>query len=233
MEAQRDAGPAAACRKLIVVGGGGFGREVIWLARDCGGAWDVAGVLDDSDEAQGSMLSDVPVLGRPADWMRFDDACFVVAVGAPRTRRRIVEDMLAQGSPRFATLVHPSVRMSSYVAIGAGSIVAAGAILTTQIVLGRHVILNLAVTVGHDTHIADFCTVAPIVAVSGHVAMEPGVEVGTGSSLRQGVRLGRGAMVGMGSVVTRDVPPGVLALGSPARAVRQLEPFQVTPPSAP
>ncbi len=46
-----------------------------------------------------------------------------------------------------------------------------------------------------------------------------GASVGANATLVCGVRVGEGAMVGAGAVVTRDVPPYALALGSPARVV--------------
>lgn len=212
-------------RPLIIVGGGGFAREVIWLARESRQAFDVIGCLDDAEGSQGKTLSDVPVLGRVDDWCHHADAAFVVAIGAPRTRRMVVQKMSARGTPKFATLVHRSVQHSAYVEFGEGAMVCAGCMITTQIRIGRHVIVNIGCTVGHDTVMDDFCTVAPIVAVSGNVHLHEGAEIGTGSSLRQGVRVGRGAMVGMGSVVTRDVADADLVLGSPARSVRPLDAF--------
>ncbi len=37
-----------------------------------------------------------------------------------------------------------------------------------------------------------------------------------------GVTIGRDTVVGAGAVVTRDLPDGVLAVGNPARVIRQL-----------
>lgn len=222
---QPTAPAAGAPQPLIVVGGGGFAREVIWLAREARQTFDVIGVLDDADASQGRSLSEVPVLGRVADWIRHPQAQFVVAIGAPRTRRAVLQKMLALGRPSFATLVHRSVQHSAYVEFGAGSMVTAGCVLTTQIQIHEHVIVNIGSTVGHDTVIEDFVTIAPIVAVSGNVHLQAGAEIGTGSSLKQGVRIGRGAMVGMGSVVTKDVEDADLVMGAPARSARRLDTF--------
>jgi len=51
------------------------------------------------------------------------------------------------------------------------------------------------------------------------VVIEDGVVVGGGAVIKAGVRLGRGSVIAMGAVVTRDVPPGKLVLGVPARVV--------------
>jgi sugar O-acyltransferase (sialic acid O-acetyltransferase NeuD family) len=210
-------------KSLVVIGGGGCGRGIMWLARDCG--WHVAGCLDDADRLQGQVLCDVPVVGRVEDWRRHGQHAFVVAIGSPRKRRDVVARMKREGDPRFATLVHPEVRKSRYVEIGEGSMVMAGSMLTTQVSVGRHVYITLNCTVGHDCVIGDYGTIAPLVPVSGNVAMEEGVEIGTGASIRQGVRLGRGCMVGMGSVIVKDVPANLFVLGHPARPVRALTPF--------
>jgi UDP-2-acetamido-3-amino-2,3-dideoxy-glucuronate N-acetyltransferase len=41
--------------------------------------------------------------------------------------------------------------------------------------------------------------------------------IGSGAIIMCGVTIGEGAMIGAGAVVTRDVPPGALVVGSPAR----------------
>ena len=211
--------------KLIIVGGGGFSREVIWLARECPEKWDIIGILDDNPDMGGQTFCGIQVLGNVAECTNYADVNFIVAVGSPRTRRTIVKRMQSYGDIRFATLIHSSVLKSDYVEIGAGSIITAGCILTTQVILGQHSIINLACTIGHDVVAGDFCTLAPQVAVSGNVVFGDGVEVGTGSTIIQGLLIGQGSFIGAGAVVSKDIPPAVLAVGCPARQVKTLEAF--------
>jgi UDP-2-acetamido-3-amino-2,3-dideoxy-glucuronate N-acetyltransferase len=49
-----------------------------------------------------------------------------------------------------------------------------------------------------------------------------GASIGAGAVILPGVTIGSGAMVGAGAVVTKDVAPGSLVLGNPARHVRWL-----------
>ncbi len=56
----------------------------------------------------------------------------------------------------------------------------------------------------------------------GDIVLEPGVWLATGVTVCAGVRIGHGTVVAAGSVVTRDLPPNVLAGGVPAKVIRLL-----------
>ena len=52
------------------------------------------------------------------------------------------------------------------------------------------------------------------------VVIEEGAWVGSGAYVSKGVRIGKGAVIGVGSMVTRDIPPFEIWVGSPARYLR-------------
>jgi sugar O-acyltransferase (sialic acid O-acetyltransferase NeuD family) len=212
-------------KPLVIVGGGGFAREVIWLASECRDQWQPHAILDDNPTTHGNSICEVPVKGPIDSWDKYPDAWFIIAVGSPRTKKVIVQRMEAKGKPRFATLTHPSVLQSSYVSVGEGSIIAAGSILTTQVNLGKHTIINLASTIGHDVVMGDYCTIAPQAAISGNVTIGDGVEFGTGSIIIQGVSIETGAFIGAGALVSKNIPSNVLVVGSPARQIKSIEDF--------
>jgi galactoside O-acetyltransferase len=54
------------------------------------------------------------------------------------------------------------------------------------------------------------------------IVIEDKVWIGSNAVVLPGVRIGYGSVIGAGSVVSKDVPPMVVALGTPARAVRAI-----------
>jgi maltose O-acetyltransferase len=57
---------------------------------------------------------------------------------------------------------------------------------------------------------------------SAPIILEENVWLGARVIVLRGVTIGKGSVIGAGSVVTKDIPPGVLAAGSPARVIRKL-----------
>jgi len=59
-----------------------------------------------------------------------------------------------------------------------------------------------------------------------------GASIGSNATILCGVEVGEGATVGAGSVVTRDVPPGAVVAGNPARVLRRVATRTGQPASA-
>jgi len=53
--------------------------------------------------------------------------------------------------------------------------------------------------------------------------VEKNASIGSSATVLGGVTIGEGAVVGAGSVVTKDVPPGTIVAGNPARILRKIE----------
>jgi len=113
-----------------------------------------------------------------------------------------------------------------------GAVIQAGANLgmtggtlcaATRITIGNNVTVGAnTVIVDTDFHPLDPTErrLKPSGGSSAPVEIGDDVFVGMNCLILKGVTIGRGSVVGAGSVVTRDVPPYVVAAGSPARIVR-------------
>jgi sugar O-acyltransferase (sialic acid O-acetyltransferase NeuD family) len=211
-------------RRIVIIGAGGFGREVLELVDDINAAersprWAVVGVLDDgSPDADLLAQLETTHLGPIASIQQLDaDVAHVIAIGSCSARAAVDANCVAW-ERRPATLVHPSAVVGRRsVEIGEGSIICAHSSVTTNVRLGRHVHLNPHVSIGHDCSVGDHTTLTPQAAIAGHVRIGTRVFVGTGAVVGPGVDVGDDVLVGAGAVVIRDVGPGATVTGVPAR----------------
>ncbi|MGE7110725.1 acetyltransferase [Lysinibacillus sp. NPDC047702] len=210
-------------RNIVVYGSGGFAREVVHLIEninELNDEWNVLGYLDDNELNHGLIINELPVLGG-AEWLENNDIVYVViGIGAPNTKKAIVQKLKKYSNVRYPNLIHPTVKISRFNQLGEGNIICEGNILTTNIILDNFVILNLNCTIGHDVHIKNFSTVLPNSSISGNVMLGECVDFGTNATIIQGITIGQGTIVGAGAVVVKDLPANCTAVGAPAKPIK-------------
>lgn len=211
-------------KDIVIIGAGGFGREVAWLIEEINKTekeWNIIGFVDDNEAIQGEHINGYKVIGN-IEWLKNQELNVVSAIGDPIVKKKVL-NRISNSKNKYPILIHPSVICSDIVNIGDGSIICAGTIITVNIEIGKHVIINLDCTVGHDAVIGDFSTVLPSVNVSGFARVEECVNIGTGSTIIQGVSVGENTIIGAGAVVVKNLPANCTAIGIPAKPIKFYE----------
>lgn len=208
-------------KDIVIIGAGGFGREVAWLIEDINKInekWNIIGFVDDNESIQGTEINGYKVVGN-VEWLKHQEVNVVNAIGDSIVKKKVME-RLKDSKNTYPVLIHPSVIYSDRVVFGEGSIICAGNIITVDIEIGKHVIINLDCTIGHDAVLGNYTTVLPSVNVSGSVVTKDCVNVGTGSTIIQGITIGENTVVGAGAVVVKDLPANCTAVGAPAKPIK-------------
>lgn len=213
-------------RQLLIAGAGGFARETaaaVYAINEQRPTWHLLGLLDDNAALHGQRRSGLNILGGLEVARAHPEAAVVVCVGNPRnyTARKQVVERLALPQERYATIVHPSVEAGAGCTFGPGSVLLAQVALTADVSVGAHVAVMPQTVLTHDDVVHDYATIASGVRLGGSVSVAQGAYIGAGALIRESVRIGAWAQVGLGSVVLRDVPPGEVWVGNPARYLRE------------
>lgn len=209
-------------RHLVIVGAGGFGREMFGAAREAvgyGTDFDIRGFLDARADALAGFEGYPPVIGDPETYVPQADDVFVTALGGLESRRRCAAAVESHGG-KFVAVIHRTAFLGPNVTVGEGAFIAPNAVLTADVTVGRHACVFHMSSVGHDTVLGDFSHVYAQCAVGGSVELGEGAIVYPGAVVMPRRRIGRDAVVGAGSTVVLNVPDGVTVFGSPAAPVK-------------
>lgn len=209
--------------RTIIVGAGGFGRELINWARDChaaGSLPQIAGLLDDDASVLDGFSYGVGLLGTAVDFTPEPGDQLLMAIGTPAVKKRVA-NMLSVRGGQFATMIHPKAVVAGSARIGEGSILCPLSLVSADAVVGRLCTINAISSVGHDVRLGDHSTLSAHVDLTGSVVVGSEVLIGTGAKVLPKVRIGENAIVGAGSVVYRNVPSGASVFTAPAKTLRR------------
>ena len=207
--------PPPECRRILIVGAGGFGREVrCWI----GDTWPelAAGGVGflDADVSRGGAHG--PIVGDPESYEPLPGDGFVLGIGIPWVRRRVTENLAARGA-RFLTLVHPTAVVAPSAIIGEGTIVCPHTLVSADAMLGRCVLVNYHASVAHDAGVGDYAVLAPYATLGGFARVGADVFLGLHASVGPGRRVGDRCKVSANSCALADVPADTLVYGVPGR----------------
>ncbi|MBJ7596319.1 MAG: N-acetyltransferase [Candidatus Dormibacteraeota bacterium] len=179
------------------------------------------------DLGEGVEVDDFCVLGRPGQSTH------------PGTRTTIGRD----GLLRSHTVIYAGVRIGDrfqsghgvlireFTRIGDDCSIGTSSVIEFSVVIGDRVRLHSLCFVPEHSVLEDACWLGPGVVLTNSrypasvrskqtlspVHVGTGARIGANVTVLPGVTIGSGAFVGAASVVTHDVPPRMLVVGSPAR----------------
>lgn len=146
-----------------------------------------------------------------------DDEEGLICIGNNRRRSELIRQL----SPTLGTAIHPSALISPSASIGVGTMIFHGSKVQAATLVGKAVIVNTGGSIDHDCVIGDYAHIAPNVTLCGYVNVGEGANIGAASVVIPGVKIGKWATLGAGAVVVSDIPDYSVAVGCPARVIKQ------------
>ncbi|MFC3852766.1 NeuD/PglB/VioB family sugar acetyltransferase [Salinispirillum marinum] len=145
-----------------------------------------------------------------------------IAIGEPATRLKLYNKIKEEKSSKLElkTIISKDAFVSEFATVGEGCIIAPFCSIQSTALIGNNVAINTAAIVGHDVVVGESAVISSQVNIGGGVKVGRESYIGMGALIREGINIGSNVIVGMGSVVHRDIPDGVIAMGNPARPLK-------------
>ena len=207
-------------KEIILLGAGGHAAVILDILKAQianGEAIKIKGLLDDSNKKE---WMGYPVLGSTLEANDFNEenTYFIIAIGSNKMRDKLSKKY---SHLKFFTAIHPSAIIGSQVNIGAGTVVMPNVVINANSQIGEHVIINTGTIVEHDNSIGDYVHLSPNATLCGTVRVKPLTHIGAGATVIQGKMIGSQSMIGAGATVITDIPDQVVAVGTPAKVIKQ------------
>lgn len=207
-------------RKILIIGAGGFGRELLQWIKEINNVkpvWEIVGFLDDNLEALDKVACDYKIVGTISEWQPQEDEDFAMAVGSPELKEKISKEMKEKGA-HFPAVIHPTATLTDFSRYGEGLVMFPYSKLSVNSSVGDFVTV-LSSGIGHDVRIGDYTTVSGMCSILRNVRIGNKVFVAAGVSIAQDIHVGDECYLGLGSVILKDVPEKTKTFGNPARFV--------------
>jgi sugar O-acyltransferase (sialic acid O-acetyltransferase NeuD family) len=204
---------------LIIVGAGGFGRELLQWIKDINkvhDTWRILGFIDDNLNALDNYKCDYKVIGSIKDW-KPNNEYYACAIANPDVKMKVVTMLKAKGA-KFASIIHPMAYIGDFNKIGEGFIAYPNAGVNVNVKIGDFVTL-LGSGVGHDAVIGDYTTISSYCDITGGVKIGKKVFIGSHVTIVPNRIIGDEAYIGAGSVVIGNVKEKTKVFGNPARKI--------------
>lgn len=191
---------------IIILGAAGLAKEFSLYVKRAYPNYKNFIFVNDLDDGQTSIEINGIIYPVIKNWEFEYKYPFIVAVGSPNIKEKLVNKAISSGLLPHPTIIDPSshILMDSS-NFGYGGMISPGCVVTTNVKLGNFVTLNLNTTVGHDTNIGDYCTTNPGVHISGQCEIGKKNEFGTGCIVRDRLTIGNNKTFGAQSAVVKNI----------------------------
>jgi len=210
---------------MLVIGAKGFAKEILEVLHQLKMTEGTVFYDDVNDFLPEDKVHDLfPILKKMSEARNYfstHDSKFTIGIGNPILRKKI-KDQFENIGGEFTSLISPFAKIGHYGnVIAKGCNIMTGSVITSNVKLHTGVLINLNCTIGHDSELGCFVELSPGVSISGNCNIGDYANIGTNATVLPNVTVGKNVVIGAGAVVTKDIPDNSVAVGIPAKIIKQ------------
>ncbi|QEZ44074.1 acetyltransferase [Cupriavidus oxalaticus] len=191
---------------VVIAGAGGLALEIFdyLYEESLAGGPAVAGFIDDEP---GRVPDGVPrpYLTTIGDFRPAPGQVVVVAIGAVRARRKVIERLSVNGVP-LPAYAHRLAIVSREAQLGMATMVCPFAIVNRNAVMGDGTLAGVHCSVGHGARVGAYSILSPFAALNGDASIGEGCFLGTRATIYPRIHIGRDCVVDSHTGVRANAP---------------------------
>lgn len=206
-------------KNLVIIGAGGCGRELFFLAKEAYGYGEdfiIKGFIDDNLNALDGFDGYPPILGSIGDYYPEEEDVFSCGLGNVIPKKKSVDIIFSRGGV-FINIIHKTATVRENSTLGVGCVICDGVFISCNVKIGDFVTIQRMSNFGHDVRIGSFCQFNSNSYMGGGAEAGNMVTIHTGAIITPGKKVADNCTVNAASVVIRNVKEGQTVFGSPAK----------------
>lgn len=209
---------------MLIVGAKGFAKEVLEVVYKNNYSENIA-FFDDVNTDIGDLLYDKFSILKNENqvkdfFFKFGNK-FTIGIGGPSLRKMLYDKFIKLDGEFTSTISENTIIGSFGSYIESGCNIMQNVVITNDVQVGLGTIINQISSIGHDVTIGEFCEICPNVSISGNCEIGDYSFIGTAAIILPKVKIGKNVIVGAGAVVSKDLPDNCVAVGIPAKIIKQ------------
>lgn len=208
--------------KIAIIGAGGQARivyEILSYDRNM----EVVAFVDNVIHGNDEQIMGIPVVGDHSVLPKLIESGVrgaIIAVGDNQIRAARFEEIKGMGL-ELVNAIHPEACVAPSAKLGKGVTICMGAIISTGARIANNTIINTGAIIEHENDIGEHVHIGPGCSIAGRVTIKKGTFIGISSVVKEYVTIGENTIIGAGSVVLENIPDNVVAIGAPAKVIKE------------
>lgn len=214
---------------MLIVGAKGFAKEVLEIIHQTNQLENLVFFDDVNDDIKGNLYEVFPILKTTkevTDYFNTIDNRFTIGIGNPILRKKLFNKFISLGGV-FTSTISSLANVGLFdVHIGYGTNILPGVIISNSSKIGMGCIVYYNSIITHDCEVGDFVEISPSVTLLGRSKVGSYSQIGSNATILPDKIIGKNVIIGAGSVVTKDIPDNCVAVGTPAKIIKELDPLE-------
>jgi len=206
--------------KIIVLGAGGYAEQLLWVVSRIENK-EIVGFMDEtiSEEKQ---IGNIPVKSSLESFglvLEDKNIRLICSVGNINLREKWVNKY--KDDFNFTSIIDPTALIADDVYIGNNVIILGQTVLSSKAHVADNTNINWFCLITHHTTVGQFTSISSGVRLTGHASIGDYCDIGTNVTIIPYKKVGNHSVIGAGSVIINDIPEYSVAVGIPAKVIKQ------------